>query len=238
MDKDRVAAVIPGAGSGERLGLSESKLFLLLGDKPVLVHTLEKLQQSPIVDEVVLVVRRTDLSRARALVTDYRLAKVSDIIEGGDRRQDSVYLGLRTLLGRGVQYVFIHDAVRPFFDAEQIPELLEATKVHGAAILAIRPKDTIKLSDGVPFVQQTLERSKLWAVQTPQCFEIELLMKAYRRAMKENFVGTDDASLVERLGVKVRIVEGSHDNIKITTKEDLELAELILRRQPSGRVKS
>jgi 2-C-methyl-D-erythritol 4-phosphate cytidylyltransferase len=232
----KTAAIIPGAGSGERLAASENKPFLLLGEKPLLVHTVQRFQESPEIDEIVLVVQGKDIRRAETLVAEHRLGKVTAVVEGGDRRQDSVYRGLRRLQGRGIAYVLVHDAVRPFVDTSRIREVIRIAEEHGAAVLAIQPKDTIKLSNGTPFIQKTLDRARLWAVQTPQCFSMDLLMKAYDSAIKDKFVATDDSSLVERLGVNVRIVEGSYDNIKITTPEDLELAEMILRRHSSSRV--
>lgn len=234
MKKEKIAAIIPAAGSGARLGLRESKPFLLLGDKPLLIHTLQRFQDCPEVDELVLVVRAMDLKRAKALVLEYRLEKVVGVVEGGQRRQDSVYFGLKRLDGRNVAFVLIHDAVRPFLSLVNVHEIIGAAKKHGAAVLAVQPKDTIKLSNGASIVQTTLDRTKLWAVQTPQCFATDLLMKAYESAIKDDYVGTDDASLVERLGVGVSIVEGSYDNIKITTQDDLDLAELVLRRQTSA----
>lgn len=234
MKKEKIAAIIPAAGSGARLGLRESKPFLLLGDKPLLIHTLQRFQDCPEVDELVLVVRATDLKRAKALVLEYRLEKVVGVVEGGQRRQDSVYCGLKRLDSREVAFVLIHDAVRPFLSLVNVHEIIGAAKKHGAAVLAVQPKDTIKLSNGASIVQTTLDRTKLWAVQTPQCFATDLLMKAYESAIRDDYVGTDDASLVERLGVGVSIVEGSYDNIKITTQDDLDLAELILRRQTSA----
>lgn len=233
MSSGKVAAIIPAAGSGERLGAPENKPFLLLGNIPVVVHTLQKFQDCSEVREVVVVVRGVDLQRVADLVSKYQFTKVVEIVEGGERRQDSVYRGLQSILKRDVEHVLVHDAVRPFVHVEKIREIIRACQEHDAAILAIRPKDTIKFSNGSPFVQTTLDRSNLWAVQTPQGFAIKLLAAAFDRAMEDEFTGTDDASLVEHLGVKVRIVEGSYDNIKITTREDLELAELILRRQVS-----
>jgi 2-C-methyl-D-erythritol 4-phosphate cytidylyltransferase len=230
----KIAAVIPGAGSGERLAASENKPFVLLGQKPLLIHTVQKFQESPEIDEIVVVVQGKDVPRAESLVAEYHLGKVVAVVEGGERRQESVYRGLKKLEGRGIACVLVHDAVRPFLDSSRIHEVIRVAKEHGAAILAIQPKDTIKLSNGTPFIQKTLDRSRLWAVQTPQCFSMDLLMKAYDSAIKDEFLATDDSSLVERLGVNVRIVEGSYDNIKITTPEDLELAEMILHRQSSS----
>ena len=231
MKKGRIAAIIPAAGSGERLGLAESKPFLRLGDKPILVHSLQKFQDLPEIDEIFLLVRAVDLDRAKQLVSAFGLTKVGGITEGGELRQETVSRGLQRIIGRGVGYVLVHDAVRPFITAEKTREVLDACKQHDAAVVAVQLKDTIKQTNSTPFVQETLDRSKLWAVQTPQAFRFDLLLEAHKCATEEHYIGTDDASLVERLGVKVKIVEGSYDNIKITTPEDLELAELILRRQ-------
>jgi 2-C-methyl-D-erythritol 4-phosphate cytidylyltransferase len=233
-DTLKVGAIIPGAGSGERLGVPENKAFLLLREKPLLIHTVRRFQESPEIDEIVLVVQGKDVARAETLVAEYHLGKVVGVVEGGRRRQDSVHRGLKKLQGRGIAYVLVHDAVRPFLDSSKIHEVIRVAMEEGAAVLAVQPKDTIKQSNGTPFVQNTLNRTRLWAVQTPQCFGMDLLMSAYESAMKERFEGTDDSSLVERLGVKVRIVEGSYDNIKITTPEDLELAEMILQRRLSS----
>lgn len=232
-EREKIAAIIPAAGYGKRMGSSENKPFLLLGGKPVLVHAVEKFQESPSVSEIVLVVRGFDRAKAKAVVDEFKLSKVIDVVEGGECREDSVFRGLQSLKARGIEIVIVHDGVRPFVAAEKIRVLLAACREHGAAVLAVRPKDTIKQSNNTPFIEATLERSKLWAVQTPQAFSFDLLLKAYDPSVKGSFVGTDDASLVERLGVKVRIVEGSYDNIKITTPEDLELAEVILRRLTS-----
>lgn len=233
MKMERIAAIIPAAGSGERLGSSESKAFLMLGSKPILIHALEKFQESPLVNELILVVRSGDREKARALVSQYGITKVAEITEGGQRRQDSVLRGLQKVVGHDIRYVLVHDAVRPFVTIEKTHELIEACRKHDAAVLAVHPKDTVKDSNSTPFVRSTLDRSKLWAVQTPQAFELDLLLQAYRQAEHLHLAGTDDSSLVEHLGVKVRIVEGSYDNIKITTREDLELAELILKRHGS-----
>ena len=233
MDDERIAAIIVAAGSSERMGLETAKPFLKLGGKPILVHTIEKFEGCAGVDEIILVVKHGDKELARKLVSDFRFEKVIAITEGGARRQDSVYEGLRKLGGRDIRFVLVHDGVRPFVTSEKIRELIVACRDYKAAILAVPPKDTIKKSNTVPFVQETLDRTRLWAAQTPQAFAIDVLTKAYDRARRENFTATDDASLVERLGVKVRIIEGSYENIKITTPEDLQLAELILQREAS-----
>jgi 2-C-methyl-D-erythritol 4-phosphate cytidylyltransferase len=225
------AAIIVAAGSGERMGLERSKPFLPLGGKPILAHAIEKFEECSAVEEIILVARREDKEAAGAMISDYRFQKVSTLAEGGAQRQDSVYEGLRALGSRRIRYVLVHDGVRPFVSVEKIHRLLAACQEYGAAILAVPLKDTIKRSNAVPFVEETLDRTKLWAAQTPQGFTIDILTRAYEQARRDHFVATDDAGLVEHLGVRVKIIEGEYENIKITTPDDLQLAEHILHRE-------
>jgi 4-diphosphocytidyl-2-methyl-D-erithritol synthase len=149
---------------------------------------------------------------------------------GGKKRQDSVNNVLSHLTLKDSDIVLVHDGVRPFIETKRIAHLLKVCKEYDAAVLAVQPKDTIRRSTGGGFFDQTLDRTALWLVQTPQAFRAKLLVKAFEQARKDKFYSTDEAALVERLGVKVRIVEGNYDNIKITTPEDLELGALILDR--------
>jgi 2-C-methyl-D-erythritol 4-phosphate cytidylyltransferase len=149
---------------------------------------------------------------------------------GGEKRQDSVYNALRRLSINPSDIVMVHDGVRPFIESKRVSHLIRACKDHEAAVLAVQPKDTIRRSRGGEFFDQTLDRNALWLVQTPQAFRGSLLMKAFKKAKVDKFYGTDEAVLVERIGVKAKIVEGSYDNIKITTQEDIELGQLILDR--------
>jgi 2-C-methyl-D-erythritol 4-phosphate cytidylyltransferase len=228
--RPKVHAVLPAAGLGSRLGGATPKQFLLLGEKPVLVHTLQRFEQSADVDEIGLAVPEDFVAEVEQLVARYRLHKVSKVVIGGERRQDSVYNVLKRIQFRPPDLVLVHDAVRPFIHPKKITELIAVCKDYDAAVLAVQPKDTMRRSNGGGVFDQTLDRSALWSIQTPQAFKASLLMKAFEKAIKDRFVSTDEAALVERVGVKARIVQGSYDNIKITTKDDLELGELILKR--------
>jgi len=228
--RPKVYAVLPAAGLGSRLGGGTPKQFLLLGEKPVLVHTLQRFEQSSQVDEVCLAVPEDFIVEVEQLVARYRLHKVSKVVAGGERRQDSVYNMLKRMQFRPSDLVLVHDGVRPFIHPAKIAELVAVCGEHDAAVLAVQPKDTMRRSNGGGIFDQTLDRSALWLIQTPQAFKASLLMKAFEKAVKDKFVSTDEAALVERIGVKARIVQGSYDNIKITTKDDLDLGELILKR--------
>jgi 2-C-methyl-D-erythritol 4-phosphate cytidylyltransferase len=228
--RPKVYAIIPAAGVGARLGGSVAKQFVLLGDKPLLVHTLQKFEQSPEVDEVGLAVPEDFLAEVRALLSRFRLHKVSKVVAGGQQRQESVANVLRRMQPQPTDIILTHDGVRPFVHPKQIAEVIAGCTEFEAAVLAVQPKDTIRRSNGGGFFDQTLDRSALWLVQTPQAFRAPLLVKAFEKAAKDKYVATDEAALVERLGVKARIIQGSYDNIKITTREDLELGERILSR--------
>jgi len=228
--RPKVHVVIPAAGSGTRLGGGTPKQFLSLGDKPILVHTIQRFESSPEVDEIFLAVPEESIAEAEQMVTRYRLNKVSKIVSGGEKRQDSVYNLLKRLNAGAGDLVLVHDGVRPFVHTRQIAELVAACRDYDAAVLAVQPKDTMRRSNGGGFFDQTVDRTALWMIQTPQAFKCSVLLKAFEQAMKERFYATDEAGLVERMGTKIRIIEGSYDNIKITTKEDLELGGLILQR--------
>ncbi len=228
--RPKVYAVVPAAGVGSRMGGSTAKQFIVLGEKPLLVHTLQRLEHSPEVDEVGVAVPEEFIAEVEQLVSKYRLHKVSKVVAGGQHRQDSVANVLRCFSFRPTDIVLVHDGVRPFVQPKKIAEVISACREHEAAVLAVQPKDTVRRSNGGGFFDQTLDRSALWLVQTPQAFKASLLVKAFEKAAKDKFTATDEAALVERLGVKARIIQGSYDNIKITTKEDLDFGERILVR--------
>ena len=225
----RVGVVIPAGGKGLRLGGRVPKQFLPIHGKPVLLHTLLVFEASPQVDEVVIVAAREQIRRVRKLVRNSLLTKVSSVVPGGKERQDSVWNGMLAF-SSPPDIVLVHDAVRPLLRGSMIKEVVRVCIKSSAAVVAVRVKDTIKTERVKGFFARTMERSKLWAVQTPQCFQTDLLMKAHRAARQTGFLGTDEASLVERLGVPVRIVEGDYRNIKITTRDDLALAGMWLKR--------
>lgn len=221
-------AVIVAAGRGKRMGADRNKAYLPLAGRPVLAHTLEAFESCEAVGEIVIVAAAGEEAAAEALARELGLRKVMRVIAGGTERQDSVYAGLAALRTEGA---LVHDAARPLVTPERIAACCRAAETHGAAALAVPVKDTIKLSDGGGMIVSTPERSLLWAVQTPQAFRRAELMDAHDRARAEGAQATDDAMLLERLGRKVAIVESDYANLKITTPEDLPIAELLLERR-------
>ncbi len=228
--RPKVFAIIPAAGKGTRIGGRIKKQFLPLKGKPIIVYTLQQFEHCSDVDEVAIAVPESAISEMEAVVAQYRLHKVSKIVMGGTKRQDSVRNVLNRLTLKDSDFVLVHDGVRPFIETKRIAHLLKVCKEYHAAVLAVQPKDTIRRSTAGGFFDQTLDRSALWLIQTPQAFRAKLLVRAFEKAWKNKFYSNDEAALVERLGIKVRIVEGNYDNIKITTPEDLELGMLILDR--------
>lgn len=219
-----VSAIIPAAGTGKRMGGGTAKQFLPLRGEPVLVHTVRLFSDSPLVDEVVIAAQ--DVEATRALVGG--IPKVTHVVQGGAERQDSVWAALQVVHSRP-RIVCVHDAARPLLPHTVLETVLRAAADSLAQVVAVPMKDTVKTVGPDGFVTATPDRSTLWAVQTPQVFWAETLVAAFRKAQADSFVGTDCASLVERLGVGVRIHPGSHENLKLTTPEDLIIAEGILR---------
>ena len=225
----RVVALIPAAGHGRRMGGEKPKAFLSLGGLPILAHTLQRFEDCPRVDEVLpLVPPGKALDWAEEIVRRSGLKKVSRIVPGGPERQESVYRGLRAIQGKADR-VLIHDGVRPFVPPWLIRRVLSATPERKAVVVALPADETIKEGSAEYEVVRTVDRRGLWMIQTPQSFDFALILRAHEEARKEGFLGTDDASLVERLGIPVKILPGSRFNIKITTPEDLILAEAILK---------
>jgi 2-C-methyl-D-erythritol 4-phosphate cytidylyltransferase len=222
-----VIALIPAAGAGKRMGRETSKQYLEIGGRPILAHTLDVFDRCDAVSEVCLIVPEDDCPYACDLVDGMRFSKPIRVIAGGKERQDSVKNGLDAIYNCDI--VMVHDGVRPFVTEAIINRSIEETAKYGATVVAIPAKDTIKSVDAEGNVIETLDRKRLWQIQTPQTFRYEILKEAFDKAYKEGFYGTDDAALVERLGCKVKVVEGSYDNIKITTQEDLVIAEAILK---------
>lgn len=223
-----VHALIPAAGTGRRMGAAGNKQYLELGDRPILAHTLARLAALACIDALHVIVPDVERPFCRdQVVTRCGLAKVRSIIAGGAERQDSVRNGLAACGAADDDLILIHDGVRPFFPAAQIVPLLAAAAADGAALLAIPAQDTIKeVADG--YVVRTLERNRLWQVQTPQAFRCAVLREAHRRALDAGYAGTDDAALVEWCGWPVAVIPGSSFNLKLTTPDDLALARALL----------
>ena len=223
----KVSVIIPSAGIGKRMGEMPGgigKQFLILQGRPLLCHTIEKFERSKYVDDVVVVCAADMIPFVKKeIVESYGFSKVKSVVAGGKERQDSVYAGFKSLIAADT--VLVHDAVRPFVKTEMIDQLIETCEKEDASILAVRLKDTVKLQDSEGFVKETLDRSVLWNVQTPQVFDYKILKHAFEKAFADGFYGTDESMLVERIGGKVKIVEGDYINIKITTPDDLIWAE-------------
>lgn len=224
--------VIVAAGRGSRMGAKESKQFLLLADKPIIVHTLAAFDRHPLIREIVLVTGEQDVPRCEAWIAEYGFTKQIKVIPGGAERQHSVYQGLAEI---SAPWVLVHDGVRPFVTSREITSCYKSAVEHGAAVLAVPVKDTVKQVDAEGFVTATPDRRSLWAIHTPQAFRRSDLLLAHKWAESEGFTGTDDASLIERMGIAVKVIEGGYHNIKITTPEDLGIAETILKRMNESR---
>ena len=223
-----VHVLVPAAGAGRRIGATINKQYLELGDRPILAHTLARLAALPEVATIRVIVPAAECDYCREeVVARYALEKVAGVVAGGAERQDSVRNGLLACAAAADDLVMIHDGVRPFFPVAAISELLALANRDGAALLAIPAQDTIKEAAAGKVVR-TLERSRLWQVQTPQAFRGEVIRSAHQKAQAAGFFGTDDASLVEWCGGEVAIVTGSPYNFKITTPADLALARALL----------
>ena len=223
-----VCALIPAAGKGSRMAHSVKKPYLKLAEKPILAHTIQRFEQNSAVDAIFVIVDPADFSECQAAVLQpYPFTKVQKLVAGGETRQMSVYNGIRAL-SADVDFVIVHDAVRPFVTDEIIFECLTAADEWGAAVAAVPVKDTIKVANADNFIVETPARDRLWAVQTPQVFQKSLLEEAHQAAQTRQLTATDDASLVEQVGFPVRLVNGSYTNLKITTPIDLQVAEVLI----------
>lgn len=231
-NKKQCAAIVLAAGQGKRMGTSVQKQYIELEGKPLIYYALQAFQRSEIIDTVLLVVGKDQLSYAQdEIVGKYRLSKVDAVVEGGEERYDSVWKGLQAIDGRReISYVFIHDGARPFVNEAILRRGYNTVEQFRACVAGMPSKDTVKLADEDDFAIHTPERKYVWTIQTPQVFEKGLIIEAYSRLMKADHVGvTDDAMAVERMmGVPVKMFQGSYENIKITTPEDLSIAKVFL----------
>jgi len=220
--------VIVAAGKSERMGPDVDKAFLTLGSQPVLAYSLQAFEKCPDIDGVILVVRKDRLEAAQGMVNLFGFSKVRKIVAGGPRRQDSVMNGLEQLSDE-VKSVAVHDGARPCVTPALISETINSAKRYGSGVAAAKITDTVKYVESGLTVTKTVDRSKLWAVQTPQTFRTELLLKAYQLVQKKRVEVSDESAAVELLGEKVRLVPVTQANIKITTPDDLALAALLLK---------
>jgi 2-C-methyl-D-erythritol 4-phosphate cytidylyltransferase len=251
--KEKVIAIVPAAGLGRRFGHGTNKPFQNLGGKPIIIWSLETLESVNEIVDIIPVLKVEDMEYGQKVFEEYSLSKIKKIAPGGRERQDSVYNGLKLIDDKNCM-VLIHDGVRPLIEKllieEVIKELLTAPLKFSSAplfekggrgdlrgfkgfdgvALGVPLKDTIKEAEN-GIIKKTLRRDSLWAIQTPQAFHYRNILTAYEKAMKEGFYSTDDAALMERYGGKIKVVMGSYGNIKITTPEDLAIAELFLSKK-------
>ncbi|MEW6569567.1 MAG: IspD/TarI family cytidylyltransferase [Nitrospirota bacterium] len=240
-----VIAIIPAAGKGERFGPGTNKPFHILGGKTLILWSLEVLETVDEIVEIIPVLKANDIEQGRKVFKENSLSKIRKIAPGGQERQDSVYNGLKLVKNRNC-LVLIHDGARPFIEKGLIEKIIkelvnpslspfikglkrggEENRSYDGVILGVPLKDTIKQSeDGI--ITKTLKRDSLWSIQTPQLFPYETIFSAYNKAMEEGFYSTDDAALVERYGGTIKVIMGSYKNIKITTPEDMDLAEFLI----------
>lgn len=223
-----VSVVFPAAGQAHRMQVGLNKVFLTLAGKPMLLRTLLTFSKVPDVGELIVAVGADEVEPVTSLLGRVKGIAPWRVVEGGTERQYSIRNGL-ALVSEEADIVLVHDAARPLIRRDTIEELIRVVRAEGAAIIAVPEKNTIKIAAEDGTVAATPPRSSLWQVQTPQGFRKDILMEANRKADEDGFLGTDDASLVERLGVPVRIVRGEYSNIKVTTPEDMVVAEAILR---------
>ncbi len=228
--KEHIVAIIPGGGSGNRMGLGYPKQFFLLAGVPVFIHTLRTFQDSPLITEIIAVTPQSYLKTTKQLVRKFKLDKVTAIVPGGRKRQDSTKAGLDRI-PEETRLVVIHDAARPLVSPETIRACIDAALESQAAIAALPIHDTTKEADENQCINKTIDRSHLWQAQTPQVMGPKPLREAMLKAEKKSWTATDEASLLELVDVKVRLVKGSAANIKITRPEDLFLAEALIAKR-------
>ncbi len=225
---EKVTAIITAAGKGTRMNSSINKQYLEIAGVPVLARTISAFENCCEVDNIILVVNEDDINFCKhEIVEKFNFTKVISLVSGGTERQNSVYKGLCSIRDKN-GIVMIHDGARPFVTNENIVDCINTARKFGACGIGVRSKDTIKISDENGFVKSTPDRSSLWSIQTPQGFMYDIIKDAHDKAVQNGYIGTDDMVLVEKLGIPVKIVEGSYQNIKITTPEDLIIGESII----------
>ena len=221
-----ISAIVLAGGRGKRMNYHKSKQFIEIKGKPVLVYTLEKFIYNKSIDEVILVLPEDEVDYCKKEVLQKYSLKVDRIVIGGKERQDSVFNALKAM--EKADIVLIHDGARPFISEKIIEEGIKYANIYGAAAPGVTPKDTIKIKNEDNISVDTPDRNTLVAVQTPQCFKYDEIYQCHRKIKEENAIVTDDTSVVERYGHKVYLYEGDYTNIKITTPEDLILAERLI----------
>lgn len=221
--------IILAAGKSERTG-KINKIFYQILKKPLIYFTLQTFESHPKIQKVILVIRKKDFLKINSFIKKYKFKKITKVVWGGKKRQDSAYFGLKaavTLRAKKGDLILFHNAANPLVSPKEITKVIREAKKSGAALVAQPLKDTLKKAGKVNFVKKTIPRENFWLAQTPQVIEYNLAQKAFEKAKKDKFLGTDDVSLAERLGKKVKIVPASYQNIKVTCQEDLEIIKKI-----------
>lgn len=227
-------AIIVAAGKGKRMKNKVNKILLALNNQPIIYHSVKQFEDSPLIDKILLIANKDDIIDLNNLIKKNNFKK-TEIIEGGEQRQDSVYNGIKLLKNaKEDDIIIIHNGVNPFISNSLIETIIKNTKEYGACAVAFKAKDTIKQADENNLVIKTLNRETLWQIQTPQSAKYKLLVRAFVKAYNDNYYGTDDVELIERLGEKVKLIECSTENFKITTPTDLENAKLLLNADRVG----
>lgn len=231
-------AIIVAGGKGKRMGKKINKQFLYIRNKPILYYTLKAFSDHSLIDDIIIAASSSEIDYIkREIVQKYNLKKIKAVVEGGKERQDSVFNALKAVKKYGdYDIVVIHDGARPFVDSYIIEQGIHYAGIYGSAACGVKPKDTIKMRDIEGYSINTLDRNILFSVQTPQCFNYNLIMKCHEELKIDNVRVTDDTAVVENYGNKVYLYEGSYNNIKITTPEDMIIAERILEELSIDRV--
>lgn len=230
MKNEKNIAIILAAGQGKRMNSSVPKQYLMLGNKPILFYAIQAFEYAACIDEIILVVGHDQINYCtQEIVNKYNFQKVKKIISGGKERYDSVYCGIKEAVD--ADNIFIHDGARPFVSEKNIEDALKCVRKYDACVLGVPVKDTIKIVDKDNTIHQTPDRAYVWAIQTPQVFKKDIILEAYDKLSTSKVSNiTDDAMVVEQmLGLKVKVVEGSYENIKITTPDDLKVGECYLK---------
>ncbi|MDF2548396.1 MAG: 2-C-methyl-D-erythritol 4-phosphate cytidylyltransferase [Anaerosolibacter sp.] len=221
-------AIILAAGQGKRMNAASNKQYLILKEKPIIAHTINAFEKCALIDEIILVVHEHEQEFCqKSILEKYKYTKIKGLVKGGKERQESVYNGLKEI-GEETNIVLIHDGARPLITEQVIQRCIHGAIEHGAVSAGVPIKETIKIMGKDRFVSYTPKREDVWVTQTPQAFQKDIILKAHEFAIAQEILGTDDAMLVEHMGLKIKMVEGDYENIKITTPEDLIAAEAIL----------
>ncbi len=235
MSKTKNIAIIVAGGKGKRMNADISKQFLPIGGKAIIVHTIEKFEKCEFIDLIVVVSEKDGINYFKKIIDENNFKKTEFVIEGGKERQYSVFNALLFLRDNKISnendIILIHDGVRPFVKYEEIKNVIKCLEnsQYDGCVLGVKTKDTIKECDSNGVVKNTPDRKSLWNAATPQAFRYSVIMKAYEKAFRDDFIGTDDSSLAERNKAVIKMIEGSYENIKITTKDDLMAAESFIK---------